>query len=150
MPVFIAFGFAVELLLVAFFAAHRWWPAHEGWLGGVVYGMGLIAVALAAAFTVQAAPWHLVLAFVLYALWAALGSVIDVFRPIQWREPARLSVLVPYALLLTAALLAFWIPLWSVERGLWLAFGLLYALHTTLNLGAHRTARQASHRPPVR
>lgn len=149
MPAFIAFGFAVEILLVAFFAAHLWRPAREGWLGGVAYGMGLLALVLAVAFIADGQPWYLALAFVLYAAWAALGSVVDIFRPIPWREPARLSILVPYAVLLTLALLAFWIPLWSVDRALWLAFGALYAVHTTLNLASHRVARTGSGGPPV-
>ena len=144
MPAFVVFGFAVQILLVAFFAAHLWRPAQEGLLGNIVYGMGLLALVLAVAFVADGQPWYLAFAFVMYAAWAALGSLIDVFRPIQWREPPRLSILVPYAVLLTIALLAFWIPLWAVDRALWLAFGALYAVHTTLNLASHRAARTRS------
>ena len=147
MPVFIAFGFAVEFLLVAFFAAHRWRPAYEGWLGRLVYGMGILALVLGVAFIADGQPWYLALAFVLYAAWSGFGSMIDIVRPIPWREPARLPILVPYAFLLTAALIAFWIPLWSVDRALWLAFGALYAVHTTLNLASHRVARTGSGGP---
>ena len=55
----------------------------------------------------------------------------------------------PYALLLIAALLAFWIPLWWVDRRLWVAFGVLYAAHTTLNVLSHRggTGTGAAQRP---
>lgn len=144
MPAFVLFGFASQVLLLGFFAAHLWRPASEAWLGRLAYGMGLVAVVLGVAFVAQSQPWHLVLAFVLYAAWSALGTVVDIVRPTPWREPARLSILIPYAALLMAALLAFWVPLWWVDRGLWIAFGLLYAAHTSLNLLSHRAGRQAS------
>ena len=144
MPAFTVFGFACQLLLLGFFAAHLWRPADEMRLGRLVYGMGPIALVLAVAFIAQGQPWYLVLALVLYAAWSALGAFVDIVRPIAWREPPRLSILIPFAVLLTAALLALWVPLWWVDRGLWVAFGLLYAAHTMLNLASHRAARTST------
>ena len=85
-------------------------------------------------------PGHWALAFALYASWAALGAWQDVIHPIPWRVPPRWGILVAYALLLTAALLAFWIPLWWIDRRLWVAFGIIYAAHTTLNIASHRAS----------
>jgi hypothetical protein len=144
MPAFTVFGFASQVLLLGFFAAHLWRPADEARLGRLVYGMGLVALLLGAAFVAQGQPWYLVLAFALYAAWSTLGALVDIVRPIAWREPPRLSILVPYAALLTAALLAFWMPLRWVDQRLWIAFGLLYAAHTTLNLASHRAARTST------
>lgn len=45
--------------------------------------------------------------------------------------------------ILTASLLACWVPLWDVDQRLWMAFGLLYAAHTTLNLASPRGSRTA-------
>lgn len=140
MEVATAFGFTCQLLLLAFFAAHRWRPAAETGIGRLVYGLGAPAPVLAVSFAVAGQPWYLVLAFVLYAAWAGLGAYIDMIRPIPWRRPPRWPILLPYAGLLIAALLAFWMPLWWVDRRLWVAFGILYAAHTTLNILAHRTA----------
>ena len=144
MQAFTVFGFACQLLLLGFFAAHLWQPADEALLGRLVYGMGLVALVLAVAFIAQGQPWYLVLALVLYAAWSALGAFVDIVRPIAWREPPRLSILIPFAVLLTAALLALWVPLWWVDRRLWVAFGLLYAAHTMLNLASHRAARTST------
>ena len=141
MAPFIVFGFVSQLLLVAFFAAHLFRPADEKYLGRLVYGMGLVALLLGVAFISQGQAWYLVLAFALYAAWSALGAWVDIFRPTRWREPPRLSILVPYAVLLTVALLAFWVPLWWVDRLLWIAFAVLYVAHTGLNVLSHRAAR---------
>jgi hypothetical protein len=134
----IVFGFGCQLALLAFFAAHRWWPTHEWALGRLVYALGIPAALLAMALAIAgtAFPWAFALA--LYAAWAALGAWLDLIRPIPWRDPPRWSILVPYARLLIAALLAFWIPLWWVDRRLWVAFGVLYAAHMTLNILSHR------------
>ncbi len=138
MPVFVLFGFAVQVLLVVFFAAHLWRPAIEGPVGRLVYGMGVVAVILAIASLPASQPWFVPMAFLLYAAWSALGAWVDLVRPFPWRQPPRWSIVLPYAALLVASLLAFWVPLWWVDRALWLAFGILYAVHTTLNVIAHR------------
>jgi hypothetical protein len=134
----VIFGFTCQALLLAFFAAHRWRPEREAVLGSLVYAMGIPAAALAVAYLVLGVPGHWPLAFGLYAAWAALGAWLDILRPIEWRVPPRWPILVSYALLLMAALFAFWIPLWWIDRGLWIAFGILYAAHTTLNIVSHR------------
>lgn len=138
---FVVFGFTVQLALLAFFVARlRGWPA-EAALGRVVYGLGAGAVVLGVLLLIEGEPWHLAAACALYAAWAGLGLAVDVVRPLAWREPSRWQVVVPYAALLTAALLAFWVPLWWVDPRLWVAFGVVYAAHTVLNLLAHRAAR---------
>lgn len=138
MQIAIVFGFLAQLVLLAFFAAYRWRPALAPPLGLIVYGLGAPAALFAAAGFILGLEWPAIAAFGLYAVWSAFGAWLDVIRPISWRVPPRWSVLVPYALLLTAALLAFWVPLWYVDMRLWVAFGVLYAAHTTLNAAAHR------------
>ena len=115
MEIAIVFGFACQFVLLAFFAAHRWLASAEAALGRIVYGLGAVAFVCAVAFAIAGQPWSLVLAFALYATWAAFGCYIDIIRPIPWRQPPRLSILLPYAGLLIASLLAFWIPLWWVD-----------------------------------
>lgn len=138
MTAFIVFGFASQLALLAFFASHLAKSPLEAPLGRVVYGLGLVALGLGGWLVLTGEPWHLALACGLYVAWAALGTWFDLVRPIQWREPPRWAVLAPYAALLVTALLAFWVPLWWVDRRLWFVFGVLYAAHTTLNALSHR------------
>jgi hypothetical protein len=134
---FVVFGFVSQLLLLAFFAAYLWRPARAGRIGSVVYGFGLLGAVVAIALLVNGQPWSLALGPALFALWSAFGLEIDVVRPIAWRSPPRWAILLPYAGLLMAALIALWVPLWFVDRALWVAFGILYAAHTTLNVYTH-------------
>lgn len=147
MAAFVLFGFTAQLMLLAFFSAYRWRPAYIGRFGRLVYGMGLVAAALAAAFIVMGQPWYLALALMLYAIWAVFGWVVDIARPVPWRRPPRWSILVPYAGLHIASLLALWVPLWYVDRGLWIAFGLLYAAYTILNITSHFADGGGQHEP---
>ncbi len=140
MDTFVVFALATQLLLAAFFAAHLRRPDVERWLGPVVYGSGIVAVALALGLLLDNRPWYLVLAPILYALWAAFGAFVDLIRPVPWRRPARWSIVLPYVALFIGSLFSLWIPLWYVGTVYWLAFGALYAVHTVLNLYGHVVA----------
>jgi hypothetical protein len=141
MAAFAIVGLAIQVLLVAFFVAQLRRAPWQLTVGRLVYGAGLATAALAAALALTGEPWHRVLAPVLYTAWAALGAGVDLVRPVEWRNPPRWIVLVPYAALLMGSLLAFWIPLWWIDIRLWLAFGVLYAIHTIINLATHGTRR---------
>jgi hypothetical protein len=136
-PLFIGFGFLEQVLLVLDFAARLWRPPLERRYGWLIYALGLPAGGLAILLAVSGAPGYQPLAFGLYAAWAGLGAWVDHVRPVAWRSPPRWRVFVPYVGLFTASQFAFWIPMWYVGLGAWLAFGALYALQTSLNLASH-------------
>ena len=137
---FVAFAFAAQVLLVVNFAARNWRPVLERRYGWVVYALGIPAALLAAILTVAHQPAYAALACVLYALWAAFGYYVDTYRQLAWRQPTRWTILLPYVLLFIASQLAFWIPLWYVGLGYWVAYGALYVANTALNLFSHRRA----------
>lgn len=142
---FVLFALTSQVLMVGFFAARRWRPELADLLGKAVYGLGVVAAVLAVALWVTGEPGHLVLALIVYAAWSVLGAWVDVVHPIAWRQPPRWSVLVPYAALLITAMLLLWVPLWWVNWWLWLLYGILYTVHTMLNLTSHRGRRTAAH-----
>jgi hypothetical protein len=137
MTAFVIFAFASQVLLVAFFAARRWQPARAPLLGRLVYGLGLVAAVLSLYLLIDRHDWLIAAAPLPYAAWSALGWVLDVRRPVEWRQPVRWSILVPYVGLLVGALVALWVPLWWVGFEAWLAFGLLFAVQTILNIAGH-------------
>jgi hypothetical protein len=144
---FIVFAFASQIALVAFFATYGRRPDLSTVAGRVVYALGVVAAALAIALAVDGQPWYLVVALGLYAAWSALGTWIDIVHPIGWRVPPRWSIFIPYVALLTAAQIGMWMSLWYVDLRLWIAFGILYAIHTTLNVSSHVGAGRTGRRP---
>jgi hypothetical protein len=135
---FVVFAFGVQVLLILDFAARNWRPALERKYGWVIYALGIVAVLLAIVFALGRQPAYAVVAPLVYALWAAFGYVVDIYRHIEWRNPPRWSVLAPYVLLFMASQFAFWIPLWYLGLGYWAAYTVLYAVNTALNFASHR------------
>jgi hypothetical protein len=136
--VFVVFAFAVQVLLVLNFTARNWRPKLELKYGWVIYALALVALLLALVFALGRQPGYAILAPLTYALWAGFGYYVDAYRHIEWRNPPRLTVLIPYVLLFIASQFAFWIPLWYVGLGHWAAYGVFYVVNTALNLYSHR------------
>jgi hypothetical protein len=136
--VFVVFAFAVQVLLAFNFAARNWRPALERKYGWIIYALAIVAVLLAIVFPLGHQPAYAILAPLIYAVWAGFGFYVDTYRHIEWRNPPRLTVLVPYVLLFIASQFAFWIPLWYVGLGHWVAYGVFYVVNTALNLYSHR------------
>jgi len=135
---FVVFAFLVQALLVINFAARRWRPELERKYGWIIYALAIVAVLLGVVFALGRQPAWAIVAPLLYAVWAGFGYYVDTYRQIEWRNPPRWSVLVPYVLLFIASQFAFWIPLWYVGLGYWAAYALFYVVNTALNVSSHR------------
>jgi hypothetical protein len=134
---FAAFGIGSQAVLVAYFAARRWAPRaaeRYGWLAYAFAGLGLpLGVWLAAG----GQSWRLWTGPVLLAAWAALGAIVDLWRRVEWRDPVRWSVFVPYVALYFFAQMFLWWPLWNLQRAAWAVFLVLFVANTALNLRGH-------------
>ncbi len=135
--VFAVFAIGSQLVLVAFFAARRWRPELADRWGWIAYVLGIPALGLGVASAIADQPLIYVAAGVLFAAWAAYGATLDLGLHTEWRSPVKLSFLVPFVLLYTAAQIAFWIPLWYVNIALWIAYAVLYTVNTALNVRGH-------------
>ena len=141
---FVAFAFFSQALLIFNFAALKWKPnIHQKWRW-IVYASGLIAFPLGILFWVSGQAWHFWLAFVLFTVWAMFGYVIDILRPINWRDPIRWQIFVPYLVLHISAQFAFWIPLWFIGSGYWIIYAALYTISTVLNISTHVRSNKAT------
>lgn len=136
--VYLTFGFAFQALLALNFAARNWLPELERRYGWIIYALGLVALAIGALMLIDGRAWYLVVAPLLLALWAGYGFRVDLWKPIAWRRPPHWPVFGPYVGLFVASLLLYWGSMWAIGVGYWIAFGLLYALHTALNIYSHR------------
>jgi len=142
---FVAFAFISQALLIFNFATLKWKPHIQRKWGWIVYASGLISLPLAIAFWASGQAWYFWLAFTLFTIWAMFGYVIDILRPINWRDPIRWQIFIPYLGLYISAQFAFWIPLWFIWPGYWIIYAVLYMMSTALNISEHfRSNKTAS------
>ena len=134
---FILFAFASQALLLFNFAALKWKPEIQHAWGWIVYASGLVALALGFLFLAEAQAWYYWLACFLFAVWTLFGYVVDILRPVNWRNPILWQIFIPYLALYISAQLAFWIPLWSIWPGYWIIYIVLYSVNTVLNISTH-------------
>ena len=134
---FVAFAFISQALLIFNFAAYKWKPNLQKKWGWIVYAFGWLALPLGLFFMASGAPRYSWLACGLFAAWAIFGYVVDILRPVNWRDPVRWQILVPYLILYISAQFAFWIPLWLFWPGYWMIFAVLYTISTVLNIFTH-------------
>jgi len=135
---FVGFAFLSQIFLALNFASRNWKPSLERKYGWVVYALGIPAALLGVYYWVNGVPWHFTIAPILFSTWALYGYYVDIIREINWRSPPTWPVFIPYVTLYMASQFSFWIPLWSIGLGYWIAFSMLYILNTSLNLYSHR------------
>ena len=63
-------------------------------------------------------PWWIGPA--VFDAFVALMLVVDYLRPVEWRHPARPAILIPYLVLFFGSILLMGIPMYSLNRPLWL------------------------------
>lgn len=135
---FICFAFLVQVLLILNFAARNWRPELERKYGWTIYALGLMGVVLGIEFLTSRLPWYVVAAPLVFSAWAAFGYAIDILFKVEWRSPIRLSIFIPYVLLFMASQFVFWIPMWYVGMGYWIAYTITYTVNTILNICSHK------------
>ncbi len=92
---------------------------------GVNRAIGWLIAALAVPATVAlwglaaaGNPWWIGPA--VFDVFVMLMLVVDYIRPVEWRHPPRYAILVPYLALFFGAILLMGIPMYALNRGLWL------------------------------
>lgn len=136
--VFATFGLASQALLVVYFAARHWRPAHAMVLGEAAYAFAMLGLPLAILLVLGATSDTLWIGPLLMASWALFGAAVDVWRPRPWRgPPIEWSVLAPYLGLYFFGQMFMWWPLWNFAREIWALFLVLFVVNTALNLQGH-------------
>jgi hypothetical protein len=89
-------------------------------LGYGILALGLPAIAALLGFARTKAGWLDVAGPSVFLAFLALMTVVDYVMPIEFRSPARPAILVPYLVLFFAAILLMGLPMFSLDRRLWL------------------------------
>lgn len=134
---FATLGIASQFALLLFFAAHRWRPRLAEQYGWIAYAVAVLGLPLAAWLLLSGSGWRLYMGPLLLGTWAVLGAYVDSLRRVQWRDPIRWSVFVPYVALYFWAQMFMWWPLWDLSRVAWSCFLVLFVISTALNLRGH-------------
>ncbi len=101
-------------------------------LGYAIMALALPAVAALVAFARAKAAWLSWAGPAAFLAFVALMVVVDYAAPTEFRSPARPSLLVPYLVLFFGAILLMGLPMFSLDRRLWL----VTAATTALLLGS--------------
>ena len=88
---------------------------------------GYVMIALAAptalalfAFVRARAGWQQWIGPAVYIAFIALMIVVDYVSPVEFRSPPRYGILVPYLVLFFGSILLMGMPMFRLNRGLWL------------------------------
>ncbi len=89
-------------------------------LGYVILALGIPAATALAAFVRARVGWLQWAGLAVFLAFLALMSVADYARPVEFRSPPRPSILVPYLVLFFGAILLMGLPMFRLDRTLWL------------------------------
>ncbi|MBN1138001.1 MAG: hypothetical protein JXM73_15535 [Anaerolineae bacterium] len=135
---FVTWAFFFQIVLIVHFALRRrFFERYTLRFGWIVYALSIPAIAISAILLLGGKSWSFWLGGLLFLVYAAYGYWIDYVKSIPWRKPPRPSILFPYVSLYLATVMFYWWPLGLLSRPLWMVFGVLFVVGTTLNLTSH-------------
>ncbi|MFN8374791.1 MAG: hypothetical protein U0694_18170 [Anaerolineae bacterium] len=144
---FVLWAFAFQGVLIAHFALRKWAFDSALRYGWVVYALGVPAAVLSILLLLNGKQWALWLGGFLCLVWSLLGFTVEYVRHINWRDPLRWSIFVPYVALYLATILFYWFPLALISRPLWYIYAVLFAVSTLLNVTSHTPSRRPVQHP---
>jgi hypothetical protein len=135
---FVVWAFLFQIILIAHFALRK--PFFESYTvkyGWIVYALCIPAVVISVILLLGGKSWPFWLGGFLFLLFAAFGFWVDYVAQIPFRNPLRLTVVVPYVFLYLTTVMFYWWPLGQLSRPLWLAYAILFVIATILNITSH-------------
>ena len=135
---FIVWAFFFQVVLIVHFAVRkRLFESYTLRYGWLVYALCIPAAVISIVLVVRGKSWYFWLGGFLFVIYAAFGTWIDYVQGIQWRNPLRASIMVPYVLLYLSTVMFYWWPLGLLSRPLWIAYAVLFVIATALNITSH-------------
>ena len=135
---FIAWAFFFQVVLIIHFALRkRFFESYTMKFGWIVYALCIPALIISIFLLRGGKSWSFWLGGFLFLFYAAFGYWVDYVLKIQWRDPLRLSIMIPYVFLYLSTVMFYWWPLALLRRPLWYIFAVLFAIGTVLNVTSH-------------
>lgn len=113
---------AVNVLQTAGFVSRIWTRslATNHAMGYAIMALAFPAAAAGVAFARAKASWIAWAGPVTFLAFVALMAVVDYIAPIEFRSPARPILLIPYLALFFGSVLLMGLPMFRLDRRLWL------------------------------
>ena len=89
-------------------------------LGYVMIALALPTALALVAFLRARAAWLQWIGSAVFLAFIALMGVVDYLRPVEFRSPARTEILLPYLVLFFGSILLMGLPMFRINRNLWL------------------------------
>ena len=135
---YIVWAFTFQIVLIVHFALRKpFFDSYTVKYGWIVYALCVPAVIISLLLMRCGKSWSFWLGGFLFVIYAAYGIWIDYVLKIQFRNPLRLSVAIPYVLLYLSTVMFYWWPLGLLSRPLWFAYAILFVIATILNITSH-------------
>jgi len=134
---FVIWAFVVQICLIVLFAIRKMdldFIVKYGW---IFYLLSIPAVVVSIIMLSSGKGFSFWIGGFLFLAWAIFGYVVEYRLGIKWRNPAVLSILIPYVLLYLSTIMFYWFPLGNLAKPLWYVYGALFALGTYLNITSH-------------
>ena len=135
---FVSWAFLLQILLIVHFAIRK--PFFESYtqrFGWIAYALCIPAAVISVILMRGGKVWSFWLGGFLFVLFAIFGYWVDYVAQIQFRNPLRLSVVLPYIFLYLATVMFYWWPIGILNRSLWFVYGILFVIATILNIRSH-------------
>ena len=135
---FVVWAFLFQIVLIVHFALRK--PFFESYTmkyGWTVYALCIPAAIISIILLRGGKSWSFWLGGFLFVVFAAFGYWVDYVAQIQFRNPFRWSIAIPYVFLYLATVMFYWWPLWPLSRLLWFVYAILYVIATILNITSH-------------
>jgi hypothetical protein len=89
-------------------------------LGYVIIALAVPSVVALSALVREGAGWLQIAGPVVFIAFVLLMIAVDYTWPVEFRSPKRLSILVPYLVLFFSSILLMGLPMFRLNRNLWL------------------------------
>jgi hypothetical protein len=135
---FVAWAFLLQILLIVHFAIRK--PLLESYTekyGWIIYALCIPAVVISIVLMRGGKSWPFWLGGFLFLIYAVFGYWVDYVAQIQFRNPFRPAIALPYVFTYLATVMFYWWPLGLLSRPLWFVYAVLFVIATILNIASH-------------
>jgi hypothetical protein len=134
---FVGWAFIFQICLIAFFEIRKSnldLILRHGW---IFYLLSIPAIIVSFILLRAGKGWSFWIGGFIFLIWAMFGLFVEYKFKIQWRNPIRWFVFIPYVVLYLGTNMFYWFPVGIIRQSLWYIYALFFALSTYLNITSH-------------